>query len=183
MTTKAIIVVDIQNDYFPGGKWELVGAEEAADNAVRIIAHARKRGDLVVHVRHDSLTMDAAFFVPGSHGVQIHDKVRNVPGEPLVIKHFMNPYRETPLKSLLDESGVTDVVVVGNMSHMCIDAVTRASDDFGYATTVIHDACASRDLSFNGVDVPAGLAHAAFMAALKFGYAEVLSTGEYLASA
>jgi len=180
MSKKAIIVVDIQNDYFPGGKFKLQGVEAAADQAARVIDHARKSGDLVIHVRHDSLSADAPFFVQGTHGVEIHDSVRNLPDEALIVKHFMNPFRETRLKAHLDENGVTDVVVVGNMSHMCIDAVTRSSDDFGYATTVIHDACATRDLSFDGVDVPAHMVHAAFMAALTFGYAKVISADEYI---
>jgi nicotinamidase-related amidase len=183
MSKKAIIVVDIQNDYFPAGKFPLKDVEKAADNAARVIAHARKHGDLVVHIRHDSLEADAAFFVQDTHGVQIHDKVANLPDETLIIKHFMNPYRETGLKFFLDEKGVTDVVVVGNMSHMCIDAVTRASDDFGFVTTVVHDACATRDLSFEGVDVPAKMVHAAFMAALQFGYAKVVTTDAYVVAA
>src|SRR5215813_8461310 len=101
MSKKAIVVVDIQNDYFPGGKYPLVGAEEAADNAARVIAHAREHGDLVIHVRHDALSPDAAFFVQDSHGVQIHPKARNLPGETLIIKHQLNPFRDTPLKSSL----------------------------------------------------------------------------------
>ncbi len=64
-----------------------------------------------------------------------------------------------------------------------MDAVTRASADFGYPVTVIHDACASRDLEFNGVTVPANLAHAAFMSALGFAYARMMSTDEYVGSA
>ncbi len=69
------------------------------------------------------------------------------------------------------------------MSHMCVDAITRASADSGYPVTVIHDACASRDLEFNGVTVPAHLAHAAFMSALGFAYARMLSTEEYIGAA
>jgi nicotinamidase-related amidase len=92
----------------------------------------------------------------------------------------MNPYRETRLKAILDEHNIEKVAVIGNMSHMCIDAVTRASDDFGYETTVIHDACATHDLEFNGVKVPAAQVHAAFMAALQFGYAQVVSTQDFV---
>jgi nicotinamidase-related amidase len=81
---------------------------------------------------------------------------------------------------VLDRNGIEEVAIVGNMSHMCVDAVTRAAVDLGYKATVIHDACASRDLEFNGVKVPASLAHAAFMSALGDGYATMRSTEEYL---
>lgn len=181
MSDTALIVVDIQNDYFSGGKWELNGVDAAADNAARVIGAARDRGDTVIHIRHETLAPDAPFFVPGSAGAQLHEKARNQGDEWVIVKHFMNPYRETQLREVLEQKGIKRVVAVGNMSHMCIDAVTRASDDFGYATTVIHDACATHDLEFNNVKVPAALVHAAFMAALQFGYANVLSTDEYLA--
>lgn len=181
MTDTALIVVDIQNDYFCDGKWELNGVDAAADNAARVISAARDRGDTVIHIRHETLAPDAPFFVPGSEGAQLHEKVRNLGDELVIVKHFMNPYRETQLREVLEQQGIKHVVVVGSMSHMCIDAVTRSSDDFGYATTVIHDACATHDLEFNKVKVPAAQVHAAFMAALQFGYAKVLSADEYLA--
>ncbi|MFL1529125.1 cysteine hydrolase family protein [Pseudomonas sp. O230] len=181
MTHTALIVVDIQNDYFSGGKWELNATDAAADNAARVIGAARERGDLVIHIRHETLAPNAPFFVPGSDGAQLHEKVRNLGDELVIVKHFMNPYRETELLEVLEHNEIERVTVVGNMSHMCIDAVTRASDDFGFEATVIHDACTTHDLEFNDVKVPAHLVHAAFMAALKFGYAEVLSTDEYVA--
>ncbi|CAH0339304.1 cysteine hydrolase family protein [Rhizobium sp. CECT 9324] len=183
MSKKALIVVDIQNDYFPGGKWTLFGVEAAARNAARLIAEARSAGDLVVHIRHEFPTADAPFFQPGSQGAALHPSVINLDTEHVVLKHHINSYRDTDLKQHLDANGIDAVVVCGNMSHMCVDAITRASADFGYPVTVVHDACASRDLEFNGVTVPAHLAHAAFMAALGFAYARMQSTDEYLGSA
>ncbi|HWK47234.1 MAG TPA: cysteine hydrolase family protein [Stellaceae bacterium] len=180
MAKRALIVVDIQNDYFPGGKWALNGIEAAADNAARLIAATRVTGDLVVHIRHEFTAADAPFFSPGSEGAQIHPKARNRDDEPVVLKHYVNAFRETGLKEMLDRDGIEDIVICGAMSHMCVDAVTRAANDFGYKVTVVHDACATRDLTFNGVLVPAAQVHAAFMAALGFAYASVRSTDDYL---
>ncbi|MNV56964.1 Streptothricin hydrolase [compost metagenome] len=180
MAKQALIVVDIQNDYFPQGKWPLVGADAAADNAVRLIKAFRDAGDSVVHIRHEFTSEDAPFFTPNSEGAKLHPKVLNRADEPVVLKHFVNSFRETELQSILDEQGIKELVVVGSMSHMCVDGITRAAADFGYTVTVIHDACATRDLEFNGVTVPAAQVHAAFMAALAFAYASVVSTNEYL---
>ncbi|GGK41859.1 Nicotinamidase-related amidase [Pseudomonas koreensis] len=180
MTRQALILVDIQNDYFPQGKWPLVGAEAAADNAARLLAVFREAGDPVVHIRHEFTSTDAPFFAPGSDGAKLHPKVLNRPDEPVVLKHFVNSFRETELQSILDEQGIKDLVIVGSMSHMCIDGITRAAADLGYGVTVIHDACASRDLEFNGLTVPAAQVHAAFMSALGFAYASVVSTDEFL---
>ncbi|WP_223529849.1 cysteine hydrolase family protein [Pseudomonas sp. GL-R-19] len=180
MAKQALIVVDIQNDYFPQGKWPLVGADAAADNAVRLIKAFRDAGDSVVHIRHEFTSEEAPFFTPNSEGAKLHPKVLNRANEPVVLKHFVNSFRETELKSILDEQGIKELVVVGSMSHMCVDGITRAAADFGYKVTVIHDACATRDLEFNGVAVPAAQVHAAFMAALAFAYASVVSTNDFL---
>ncbi len=183
MAKQALIVVDIQNDYFPAGKWPLVGVEEAADNAARVIAGFRAAGELVVHIRHEFTTADAPFFAPGSEGAQLHPKVLNRADEPVVLKHYINSFRETELEAILDQHGIDELVVVGNMSHMCVHGITRAAVDMGYQVTVIHDACATLDLEFNRVKVPAAQVHAAFMAALAFAYAAMSSTEDFLVRA
>jgi nicotinamidase-related amidase len=180
---RALVLIDVQNDYFPNGKWPLSGIESAADNAAKILAAARDAGDLVVHVRHEFPTADAPFFSPGSDGSKIHAKVQGRDGEPVVLRHQVNAFRETDLKAILDRHGVEEVVICEAMSHMCVDAGTRAASDLGYKCVVVHDACATRDQEFEGKVVPAADVHAAFMAALKFGYAKLVSTAEYLANA
>ncbi|MDP9784937.1 cysteine hydrolase family protein [Pseudomonas fluorescens] len=182
MSKQALIVVDIQNDYFPQGKWPLVGADAAADNAAKLIEAFRQAGDQVVFIRHEFTSDEAPFFTPGSEGAQLHSKVLSRPDEPVVLKHFVNSFRETELQALLDHHGIEQLVVVGSMSHMCVDGVVRAAADLGYGVTVIHDACATLDLEFNGVVVPAAQVHAAFMAALGFAYASVVSTEQFLAA-
>lgn len=180
MSKRALIVVDIQNDYFPGGLWTLVGVEAAADNAAKLIAEFRKANDMIVHIRHEFPTSEAPFFRPGSEGAQTHAKVRALEGEITLLKHYPNSFRETELKAILDKHSIDELVICGNMSHICIDATTRAACDFGYQVTLIQDACASRDLEFNGTSVPATHVHAAYMAALNFAYAPTKSTADYL---
>jgi nicotinamidase-related amidase len=183
MPTRALVLIDVQNDYFPGGKWPLKGIESAADNAAKLLAAARRAGDLVVHVRHEFPAANAPFFAPGSEGARIHPKVRGLDDEPVVLKQHVNSFRETDLKEILDRHGVEEVVICGAMSHMCVDAGVRAASDLGYKCVVVHDACATRDQEFAGTVVPAAEVHAAFMAALEFGYARLVSTDDYIASA
>jgi hypothetical protein len=83
MPKRALVLIDIQNDYFPGGKWTLRGIDAAAENAAKLLAAARAAGDLVVHVRHEFPTADAPFFAPGSEGAKIHPKVRSLPLVPV----------------------------------------------------------------------------------------------------
>lgn len=183
MTKRALIVIDIQNDYFPSGRWPLSGVELAADNAARLIVSARNSGGLVVYIRHEFLTENAPFFAAGSNGAELHPKILNRKDELVVVKHFPNAFRETDLKTALDQNAIQEVVICGSMSHMCVDSTARAANDLGYKVTVIHDACATRDLEFCGMYVPAAYVHTAFMAALDFGYATLCSTEEHLLAA
>lgn len=180
MKQEAVIVVDLQNEYLPTGKLPLAGIEAATSNAARIVENARSKGIPVFHVRHEFANGEAPVFVPGTDGVDIQAAVAPREGEPVITKNHINSFRETDLKQQLDERGIEQVVVVGAMSHMCVDAVVRAAADMGYPTTVIHDACATLDLEFNGVTVPAAQVHAAMMAAFAFGYGTVKSADEYL---
>lgn len=182
MSNQALLVVDVQNDYFPGGKWTLNGMDQASDKVAKLIAAARAAGDAVVHVRHESTRVGAPFFVPGTTGAAIHDKAAPLAAEAIVVKNQINAFRDTDLKAVLDGQGVKDLIVCGAMSHMCIDAATRAAADFGYTVTVVHDACATRDLEFNGTIVPAAQVHAAFMSALGFAYARIVSTEDLIAA-
>lgn len=179
MTKRAILVVDLQNEYWPTGNFPLVGIEAAAANAARVIRHAREAGDLVVNIRHEM--PGGPIFVPGSTGAQINEAVMPGEAEPVITKTFANSFRETGLDDLLKQNGIEQVAVIGAMSHMCVDATTRAANDLGYQTVTVHDACATRDLEFQGVTTPAAQVHAAFMAALAFLYGEVVSTDEFLA--
>ncbi|PLC50578.1 cysteine hydrolase [Pollutimonas subterranea] len=183
MKKRGLIVVDLQNEYLPTGKLPLSGIEAAAANAALAIADARNKGTPVFHIRHEFANGDAPVFVPGSDGVDIQPVVAPTDSEPVIVKNHINSFRETDLKQQLDTQGIEEVVVVGAMSHMCVDAVVRAAADMGYPVTVLHDACATLDLTFGGVTVPAAHVHATMMAALEFGYGTVTSTQDYLSAA
>jgi nicotinamidase-related amidase len=178
----ALIIVDIQNDYFPSGRMPLVGIERAAENARRLLEHFRQTGQPTFHIQHTWDDPSAPFFVAGTPGAAIHESVAPRPGEPVVVKHFPNSFRESSLLEELRRVGASDLAICGAMSHMCIDATTRAAADLGFKCSVAHDACATRDVEFEGKTVAAGDVHAAYMSALGFAYAKVLSTGDALKS-
>ncbi len=179
MPITALLLIDFQNDYYPtytSAKWALSGTEAAASNAAILLTEFRNKGLPVIHVRHEFPSNDAPFFLPESEGAKIHVSVAPQDDEPVILKHQINSFRDTELNRILKNLCVERLVIVGAMSHMCIDAVTRAAVDFGYECHIAHDACATLDLEFNVVAVPAVHVHNAFMAALKFGYCNVDST-------
>lgn len=182
MSKTALVLIDFQNDYFEGGAYPLVGTEQAAEAAGRVLAAFRKSGKTVVHVRHVSTEADASFFVPGTHGAEINASVQPLDSEAVVTKANINAFLGTDLKAILEAAGSSDLVAVGAMSHMCVDAFVRAASDFGYQVTVIHDAVATRDLEFGGRQVSAQNVHAAFMSSLAFAYARVVGSEDYVSS-
>lgn len=177
---RGLILVDIQNDYFDGGRMPLHAIDEACANARRLLDRFRGDGAPLFHVQHLSVRPGAKFFIPGTEGAEIHENVRPAEGETIIQKHFPNSFRETPLLETLKAAGVGELVICGAMSHMCIDATTRAAFDSGFDCIVVHDACATRDLEFEGQIVPAAQVHGAFMAALAVPYASLTSAAELL---
>lgn len=179
---RGLLLIDIQNDYFPGGAMELVEMERAAGNARTLLGTFRAQGNPIFHVQHISARPEAGFFLPDTPGVEINESVLPAAGESLTRKHFPNAFRDTDLARTLRDSDIDELVVCGAMSHMCIDASTRAAFDEGFGCTVVQDACATRNLSFDGREVLARDVHGAFMAALGSVYATLARTDEVAGS-
>ncbi len=177
---EALLLIDIQNDYFPGGKMELVSMEEAAKKAGKLLKAFRTTGKPVFFIKHMSTRSDATFFVPGTQGTDIHSSASPLPEETVIEKHFPNSFLQTELLSVLKESEVTDLIICGAMSHMCIDTTVRAAKELGFKCTLIADACATRNLKFGEEILPAQTVHASFMAALDGMFATIMTTEEYL---
>ena len=176
--TTALLIVDIQNDYFPGGAMEVVGAQAAGAQAAKLLALFRDQGRPIVHMQHIARRAGATFFLPGTPGAEIHAGVRPAGDEPVFQKHFPNSFRETPLLDHLHQAKISSLVIAGMMTHMCIDTTTRAAADLGFACSLAHDACATRALSFGGVQVPAESVQAAYLAGLNGLFAKVRSVNE-----
>jgi len=175
-----LILIDIQNDYFPDGRMALVGMETAAANAKMLLQKYRSTGSRIIHVRHVSMGPKATFFLPETRGAETHNLLAAQEGETVVTKNYPNSFRDTILLEILKKENITGLLFCGAMSHMCIDATVRAGFDLGFDCEVAEDACATRDLYFNDTTIPASAVHASFMAALSGTYAAVLSTEQIL---
>jgi nicotinamidase-related amidase len=179
--TTALLIIDIQNDYFPGGKMELVGSPQAAEQAAGLLENFRAKSLPIFHMQHVSVRPTATFFLPDTEGVKIHESVTPRAGETVLVKHYPNSFRETSLLEKLRGQGIDRLVIAGMMTHMCIDTTTRAAADLGFECVLAHDACATRDLAFNGSKVPAREVQGAFVAALNGAFAKVMAAKEIAA--
>jgi len=172
----ALLLIDIQMDYFPGGRMELVGSIKAAGAAARLLAAFRKSSWPIYHIQHISAQPSATFFLPGTTGIEIHPLVTPLPDEPVVIKHYPNSFRETDLLDRLKTNGITQLLFCGMMTSMCVDATVRAAFDLGFTSTIAQDACATLDLAFDGETIPARQVHGSFLAALGSVYTKIRTT-------
>jgi len=180
MAESALLIIDIQNDYFPGGAMTLEGADAAGQNAAKLLAAFRARQLPIFHMQHLSVRPGATFFIPGTPGAEIHPSVAPAANEKVIEKNYPNSFRETALETRLEAAGTRHLVIAGMMTQMCVDATVRQAFDLGYRITLAADACATRDQSFGGQTIPAAQVHGAFLAALNGLYAKVLPVDDIL---
>jgi nicotinamidase-related amidase len=180
--TEALLLVDIQNDYFPGGAMELVGSQEAGVEAGRLLQKFRQMSLPVIHIQHISTRAGAGFFLPDTNGVELHESVSPLPGETVIQKNYPNSFRETSLLEHLLELKTSRLFIAGMMTQMCIDSTTRAAADLGFNCVLAQDACATRDLTFGDIKVSAHNVQTAFLAALNGLFAQVTTVEEVCAT-
>lgn len=164
----ALLVVDIQDFYFPGGKSALVDPIPAAQNAAKLISLFREKGWPVIYIKHKSADQD-----------QIYELVKPIDGEPVFTKTEVNSFLGTSLYDYLKGQQVSKLVVCGMQTHMCVEAAVRAGADYGFNVTLVQDACATKDLQWGDVVIPAKMVHLSTLATLKY-YAKIVDTEEYL---
>lgn len=175
-----LVLIDIQNDYFKGGKFELVNPEQAATQASTVLTFFRKHGWPIFHVQHINIKPDAKFFIPDTAGADFYKVNCPLEGEEIIVKHKPDSFLDTNLKEKLQEKCVDALVICGMMTHMCIDTTVRSASKYGYPVTLIEDACATRDLKWKGTTVPAKQVHNAYMAALDGTFAKVMKADAWI---
>ena len=163
-----LLLIDIQDFYFPGGKAALAEPEKAAANAALLLEHFRNSKQEVIHVRHNS-----------EPGGQIHKMVDPLSSEKVFSKNEVNCFKGTGLHEYIKGINADTLVICGMQTHMCVEAAVRAGSDFGYKIILVHDACATRDLIFEDKTILARDVHLSTLATLR-SYAQIRSTKEYL---
>ncbi|NMH65112.1 cysteine hydrolase family protein [Shewanella salipaludis] len=176
----ALVIVDMQNDYFDGGRFPLADTEAAAAKTLILLEQFRRQGKPVIHVQHIFEDPEAGFFAPGTQGSEIYPALAPQEDETLVVKHRVDSFTHTQLEQVLVTLGIDELVVTGAMAHVCIQSMTRSAIEKGYGVTVIADAIAAPTLSLGGVSLTAPQVIAANLCSLAFGMAELKTANEWL---
>lgn len=176
---KALLIIDVQNDYFENGKCELHRPDYALNAIKAILKYFRENNEPVYFIQHIS-SKGVAFFEPDTAGVQIHRDITPLKQEQIIVKHYPNSFFQTTLQQKLEEAGITELVICGMMTHMCIDTTVRAANELGYQITLLSDACATKDLEWNHLLISADDIQAVYLASLNREFADVQTSKDYL---
>lgn len=181
MNDKVLIIIDIQNMYFEEGSYKLFKAEEASSKAAQILKYFRSKNLPVIFIKHlfkvDKITQQELM-----RKCEIHKNVMPLENEIIIEKNYPSSFLNTNLKEILDDIKAKKLIVVGMMSHMCIDTTVRAAQNYGYDVTVLEDACTTKNLNTKDGDIHAEVVHNVFMASLKGTFAQVMTVDEYIST-
>lgn len=177
---QALIIIDVQNDYFEHGKFTLYQPQKALENTLLLKKEFHQIKAPVFYIQHLSTRPDATFFIPKTQGAEIHPALLPlVNNEYLIEKNYPNSFLQTSLLEKLEELEIKHLTICGMMTHMCIDSTVRAAKDLGFNITLIHDACTTRTLNLGKEEIKAQNVHLSFIAALQH-FAQVISTQNFL---
>jgi len=165
----ALLIIDIQQFYFPGGSSPLLNPEEASSNASKILNIFREKEMPIIHIRHNARS-----------GADIHTNVTPRTAEKVISKNEANSFNSTELFDYLKENDITTLVICGMMTHMCVEATTRAAYDLGFECTVIQDACTTKDLKYGNAIVKAKDVHLSTLSTLSGTYATIIDTDTWI---
>lgn len=180
MNNIALLLLEIQNDYFPNGRIPLEKSLEASAKAQAALQAFREKKQHIIHVQHISTHPDATYMLPCTKGAEFYSDVMPYKSETIIKKHYPNSFKDTGLLNHLIKNQINHLVICGMMTHLTVDATVRAAYDHGFSCTVLHDACAARQLEFGNTIISEPNVHAAFLAAFQPTYATVLSTDDFL---
>ena len=170
---EALLIIDVQNDYFPGGSNELVHPYEAEKRIQELIVESWANGRPIIYIQHFN-PPDDYFFLEGTKGTEISERIRLEKGDKIIVKRFPNSFLETELDAYLKSLRIDTLIVCGMMTHMCVDTTVRAAMDYGYQVKLVADACATMDLKLNGENIPAETVHKVFISALDGVFATIV---------
>jgi nicotinamidase-related amidase len=176
----ALLLLEIQNDYFPEGRIPLEGSLKASGKAQNILQAFRERKQPIIHLQQISTNPDASYFLPCTEGAEFYSSVQPLKSETIIKKHYPNSFKDTHLLNHLNRNKISHLVICGMMTHSTIDATVREAYDLGFTCSIIHDACTAHHLAFEQTPISAQDVHHAFLAALSDHQASLFSTEEYL---
>lgn len=170
---EALLIIDVQNDYFPGGANPQHWAPEAEEVIRKWIDDSREIGRPIIYMQHFNGPEDS-FFRPGTEGAEISPRIAPRPEDKVIVKYAPNSFLNTELDSYLKSLHVEKLIVCGMMTHMCVDTTVRSAMDYGYQVDLIANGCATKDLTIGDTTIPAETVQKTYLASLSGVFAKLI---------
>lgn len=139
-TKKALIVIDIQNDYFPDGNFPLWNTDKTLNNILSAIKSAQNKDIPIILIQHVSSDPHAQFFAKGSKGVKLHPLIlERTPNAKIVIKNYADAFYQTELEKVLSEYDVNELLITGMMTQNCVTHTALSKSAEKYKIKILQD--------------------------------------------
>jgi nicotinamidase-related amidase len=181
MSSRALIVIDVQNEYFDGAlPISDPPPQTSLENIARAMDAATAAGFPVIVVQHGDDDPGSPIFRKGTHAWSLRPEIEQRTRDHLVEKSFPGAFTGTPLESILESAAVGTVTIVGYMTHMCVDTTSRQAAHRGYGVEILNDATGTLSLENSGGVASGEELHRATLVAQGQFFAEVTSTDQWL---
>ena len=181
MARRALLVIDVQNEYFDGA---LPITDPPTGTSLPNIGLAMDAapaaGVPVIVVQHADTDPDSPIFRPGSPEQELHPAVADRPRDHLVVKAYPGTFTETPLADLLEAAAVDTVSITGYMTHMCVDTTARQAAHRGLAVEILNDATGTLALTNSGGTATGEELHRGTLVAQGQFFADVTTTADWI---
>ena len=165
----ALLIIDVQEFYFPGGQVPLEHPEKTSMEIKKVLDVFRDKNMKVIHIKHNA-----------GKNANIHPNVAPIEGEKVITKSEANSFNGTELGEYLSSKNITHIIVTGMQTHMCVEATTRAAYDMGYKCIVPEETATTRDLNYNNHTIKSKDVHYSTLSTLENSYAKVVKLGDLL---
>jgi nicotinamidase-related amidase len=181
MARRALLVIDVQNEYFDGA---LPISDPAPETSLANVGRAMDAADAagvpVIVVRHTSSEADSPIFRAGSHAWELHPEVAGRRHDHLVEKQLPGSFTGTQLEDILADAGVDTVAISGYMTHMCVDTTSRQAAHRGLAVEILSDATGTLALENSGGAAGGEELHRATLVAQGQFFADIVTTDAWV---
>ncbi len=179
MQKRALLVIDVQNEYFTGR----LPITYPADTLPRILDAfdaAREQKLPVIVIQHAAPQPDSSTFRKGSMEWELHPEIASRSHDELVHKSLPGSFTNTPLDSMLRERGIDTVVIAGYMTQMCCDTTARQAVHLGLNVEFLSDATGTLAFKNEAGEVTAEELHRAILVTQQMRFSRVLTVGEWI---
>jgi nicotinamidase-related amidase len=176
---EALLVIDVQNEYFTG-KLPVTYPAGSLDNILTAIDWAHEGRVPVIVIRHTNTAPEAVTFRKGTPGWELHDEIRRRHADRIMEKTLPGSFTGTSLGDWLQERSVSSVTIAGYMTQMCCDTTARQAFHRNFAVNFLSDATGTLSFSNHAGSISAADLHHAILITQQQRFARVMTTNEWI---